>query len=373
MSESKSDLGLTFSDWVDSRLEAMLAAPRMWGTSLESVELQVLTLLEARAFAQDPSRERRNPRRVLDDYVRLLGDRFASQPPGPLHKLVEEDESRFVEALRFLTESLRAQSPAPRTAFFAESHLGIELMFKPQSPPHAQAVANYYVEFCRATRALARASGPSSKTTGRVGKQIEAETDFELSDVAIVPRNGVPARARISLGAPFGQLDMVGGSQVKEALFQMLDLGERASQPDFSLSLGNSLSEKRQVQALVQTLRVLPRGDVAEVRIGGALVDRSVPVSFFPHHERSILKAVSKRTPPEEYDRTNEIRAIDLDRGSFSHGTSSSRVTCYLGSDVANSVSEVGVVARVTGQLYAPSKGKKFVIADKVVLKKSRP
>jgi hypothetical protein len=95
--------------WVDQRIEAVLAAPPMWG-SPEAVELQVLLLLEVRALALRPDQTLAEPRRVLDTYIAHLAQRFPQGGSRPLHELIAGDDevcSKLAEELRRFDELLR--------------------------------------------------------------------------------------------------------------------------------------------------------------------------------------------------------------------------------------------------------------------------
>lgn len=60
--------------WVDARIADVLRAPRMWGATAESVELQLLQLLEVRDVAADSNGEH-----VGDAWRRFLRERFPHQ------------------------------------------------------------------------------------------------------------------------------------------------------------------------------------------------------------------------------------------------------------------------------------------------------
>lgn len=362
-----SELGRRIAGWVDRRIEEMLAAPRMWGTGFEAVELQVLTLLQVRAVAVDIARELAAPRRILDGYVALLAERFGVHPPRPVHALVGEDEEgRFVEIVRTLVAALRDPDVEhDDDAFFSRAYVGIELKFSPGQFISAQTVTSFYEDFRRATRSLARVG---SGRTGRVEKAIEVGTDFELQSVQVSPQNGVPACARIALGPPYGQLTMRTGDRVREALGQILDVVERADQEGAAavLDFGRELDADTRTRVLVQTLRVLPRGGIEEVRIGGEYVARQ-PVELRRVHAPKVMEAVAQNTAPTFYDHTALIRAIDLDRGSISHGNGPrARVVCYVPAALGERVTRVGVRARIVGRMYSPHDGQPFVIAEEI-------
>lgn len=354
--------------WIDARLDEILAAPRMWGAALEAVEMQVLTLLEVRALVVDLERELREPRRILDAYVRILGERFPGGPPRPAHQLVaEDDDDAFVALVRDLSAALCDPLVAAEDDFFARAFLGIELRFAAGQGVSTQAVTTYYEDFRRATRSLARVGGGK---TGRVERAVEMATDFVLEALQITPLNGVPAGARLALGAPYGQLEIRGGT-VQAALRQILDVAARAEAEGTAelFAFGDELDPEARTRALLQTLRVLPRGAIDEVTIGGTYVERE-PVRLRKIHAPKLMAAVAERTTPSLYDQTALIRAIDLDRGSIFHGnTPRSRVLVYVRSELAESLTEVGVRARIVGHRYEPRSGHAFVIAEEIDLR----
>lgn len=338
----------------------------MWGAHLEAVELQILTLLEVRALGLDFERERDQPRRILDKYVRLLAEKFGSDSPRPLHELIDPaDDARFAALARELSDALRVPAGDGDDDFFRYSHVGIELSFRPGQFLRAQTVTSYYEDFRRATRALARAG---SGRTGRVERYVESGSDFALESIQITPLNGVPARARIALGAPYGQRDLIADDRVRSALKWMLDVGERADRegPEALTNFGADLDVESRTRTLVQTLRILPRGGVEEVKIGGTYVGHR-PVGFRRVHAPKVMAAVAEGTAPGPYDVTARIRAIDLDRGSITHGRKKDeRILCYLPPD--HRLTRVGVDARIVGKRYQPRHGHPFVIAEEIEL-----
>lgn len=73
--------------FIESRLESMLRAPGLWGSD-ESVELQVLQLLELRLVVLAPLPEPGRDRRVQDDYERYVAGLFPGDPPETLSSLL---------------------------------------------------------------------------------------------------------------------------------------------------------------------------------------------------------------------------------------------------------------------------------------------
>jgi hypothetical protein len=102
-------------DWIDERTNNMLATPRAWGSD-EAIEMQVLLLMEFRAFALCPEQEIATPGRVVDAYMKYLTDRYPTKPHRPLCQIVEPDhlgQNLAIElrkALSVFTATVREES-----------------------------------------------------------------------------------------------------------------------------------------------------------------------------------------------------------------------------------------------------------------------
>lgn len=354
------DLRRTLLGWIEDRTDDMLEMPRAWGSD-EAVEMQALLLLELRALTLQPERERRNPRRVLDAYMEYLHRTHPGKPNRPLFQIVENDDlghNLGRELRRFLDAfgpTLLEENP------FEHNRLAIRLRFKQGCSPRTSAVTGYYEEFRRAARATARKAGT---TSGRVAKDVEEATDFELADVRVTPSNGLPAEALLLLGRGEGQQNFVATELVRDALSEMVGLGEWAASPAGIGDLSIDSVQRRTVLA-VQTLRILPRGDVDEVAIGGQLIGRSRPVALRQNYEGRIVEAVGTTTPPTPINRNDEIRAFDRDRGFLLLGKD--RLRCFFRREFSPRVIAVGESARVVGRLFTPVVGKPFVLVDEPI------
>lgn len=102
--------------YLDDRLQHMLAAPELWG-SAEAVELQVVQILELRHFVLNPT-TKAGEREVLARYARFLAALFPSNPPETLSALLaahcrhDEFERRLGDFVR--TERETQDSPSSR-------------------------------------------------------------------------------------------------------------------------------------------------------------------------------------------------------------------------------------------------------------------
>lgn len=73
-------------------------------------------------MAVNIDRELEQPRRILDAYVALLGERFKHRPARPLYELVgDQGDSRFVSILKDLSAMLTDPPQAPEKDFFSRS------------------------------------------------------------------------------------------------------------------------------------------------------------------------------------------------------------------------------------------------------------
>lgn len=79
------------AEFLDARLDAMLAHPLNWGGA-EAFELQVLLLLELRQFLRRPSAPAPSLRTHLDAYSSFLRGRWPDLGPRPLSAISDDVE-----------------------------------------------------------------------------------------------------------------------------------------------------------------------------------------------------------------------------------------------------------------------------------------
>lgn len=99
--------------FIDTRLESMVRVPGSWGSE-ESVELQVLQLLELRLVVLAPLPEPSRDRRVQDDYIRYLSRLFPGAPPETLTSLLNR-HGRQTELSSLLRRFVEQQMLRPET------------------------------------------------------------------------------------------------------------------------------------------------------------------------------------------------------------------------------------------------------------------
>jgi hypothetical protein len=346
----------------------MLMAPRAWGSD-EAIEMQVLLLLQFRALTLRPDFDHGDPGSLVDDYMEYLTREYPKHPHRPLHQIVEADHLGFNMAnelkkiIQTFTQSMLEENP------FQHNDLAIRLVFETGRTPTTAAFTGYYEEFRRAARAVAR----RDKTVGRAPKGIEEATDFALSDVRMTPRNGAPAEALLLLGAgvPSESRDWVAEHAVRDAIVDLVTMGEWATSQAAVNALPVDDMEQRS-RTTVQAMRIVPRHGIVKAEIGGTLIGRTKPVEFRPEHERRFLAVLGSSAPFEVYDKTEEIRGIDLDRGLVIVNRKT-RLLCYVRPEHLQEVTEVGIQAHVRGTLYRPLVGRPFVIVSHIVPVNAEP
>lgn len=105
----------TISDFIDQRLDAMLASPEFWGDA-EAFELQVILLLELKTALRAPRPPSESLRWILDEYYRFLRARRPDSPPQPLSAVVGEDFDLIAGLLQGFREHLGAMAARAETA-----------------------------------------------------------------------------------------------------------------------------------------------------------------------------------------------------------------------------------------------------------------
>ena len=88
-------------------------------------------------------------------------------------------------------------------------------------------------------------------------------------------------------------------------------------------------------------------------------------MEFRAEQERRLVDVIGSTTKGEPFDRHDEIRGIDLDRGLVILGKKE-RLTCYVRREQLGNVALVGVQAHVSGSMFRPLTGRAFVLADEI-------
>jgi hypothetical protein len=340
----------TVVHFVDEQLRYIFAAPSMWGGD-EAIELQVVQLLEFRSVALRPELEKRAPRTILDAYHRILKEEFPGAPPYPLFALLEKFERKgeLIPLLRRFAERIvREMEPED---VFAAHDLVLRLWFREEvRGPRASALSSYYDVLRRVLRALSRSRG----SRGPAGRELEEALDFAISDVDVVPPNGVSAHMVL----PLDQIEPRETENVKRALAQIVAVNEWAADPSRPVSaLEEDLHDRATSQHVAaQALRLMPNREAAvqTVEVGGRLVDRRTPLTIQPHYAGRIVGVVKQSEALREFDVVGSIRAVDIDQRSMRILVGKQSIRCWMEDpkllDVARDA--LGHRARIIGRQY---------------------
>jgi hypothetical protein len=352
----------TIDDWAQRRIDNVLERPPAWG-SPEAVEMQVLQLIQMRAIALRPTQEPQMPRRIFDAYLAFIRAQFPKQPQRPLFELIGESDDKYSTLSQMLRGFIEAIEPSMTEENpFQHSDVAIRLVFDAGQAPAMSACTGYYEEFRRAARATARAP---SKQTGRAPKEIEEATDFHFTDARIRQSNGAPAEVVLMLGSTkTTQESMFESDSVRAALSGLMMMGEWAASSASIRDLPVDDTEQRTRLAL-QARRILPGRGIESASIGGKLMGWPKPVVFRASYEQRFISVIQASTSSTAFDATDEVRAVDLDRGIIVLGKKQ-RITCYVRPEMLGNIAMAGVSARVVGDFYRPLGERPFVLAKRL-------
>lgn len=252
---------------IDTRLDTMERAPNTWGSS-ESMDLQALLLLELRTFVLRRRTYENDPYEARDAYIGYVREHFPEAPASFLSSLVpHEDLPRTIGEMRCdVVSVLGAEDP------FEVAPIVLEIRFVKGSGAPFSAACRTFCRFERALRAVARAKG--RKGAGAV---------IRLSTPEIRPLDGGAAGVQMIVDT------LAAGSAeepARAALDSALELlcwwsGARDDEPAWMPRAGASRDE-----LLKYIGRLLPRGPIASVRIGGTLAGGAPIVVTREHRGR---------------------------------------------------------------------------------------
>ncbi|AFE06038.1 hypothetical protein COCOR_04803 [Corallococcus coralloides DSM 2259] len=336
--------------YIDEQLNSILAAPGMWGSG-ESVEFQFIQLLEFRSVILRPELEKTNPRSVLDDYQKFLGEAFPGSHPAPLFRLVakhrrEQDFTSLLE--RF---SVRQKQVLSRHIENQQHDIIIKLnLSKSYHTPRASTLSSYYEIFHRVLRAVSRRRG----TRGLASHDIEEAIDFTLPDVIIQQANGAPA----SITMPLDQLESAEREDVSRGISNLVAVSEWAADPDGSVeSLVNSIPHEEYPERIAaQALRLIPGEDLAvqTVELSGTLIRRPKPVVLMPFYGERMVEVVRTRRKGRKFNEFGTIRAVDIDQLSMRIKTKNRTYKCWLKDRtlLERAKRALGRSAQIVGTIY---------------------
>lgn len=125
---------MTIAEFVDSRLDMMLAHPNNWG-STEAFELQVLLLLELQMVLRCADVPRDSLRILLDAYASFMRKQRPDLGPRPVSTVLPNDPATISRYLEEFRESLESKLlPEPEESIpTAPTDLGTDIPVDPSS------------------------------------------------------------------------------------------------------------------------------------------------------------------------------------------------------------------------------------------------
>lgn len=332
--------------YVREQLAQMARAPAMWG-SPECLELQYLQLLETWLVAVRPDLDERNPRHVLDAYERFRA-RNGYSILTPLSMQLD-DVAKLAGVLAVfqtaLAPDLQPHNPFERNDLV----LGLTMKLGVHEPS-SSIVTSYLDELRRSLRGTLR---PPGKRGGRSPKEIEILTEFEVPSVAIDPAvNGTPAQVLFSLRQrhpPQVTTDHSAERSVQDAIAHLVVAAEWASSEKAPQELAAQIPEVRRRQRVAfEAMRLVPRGEVEEVRLGGRIVARFEAVRLVAAARPRLVEALAAGQTTARFEAEGVLRAADLDRASIRvHADDGTKYSCLVASEAMDAIRQYALDSRV--------------------------
>lgn len=278
--------------YIDARLASMERSPGTWGTR-ESLELQALLLLELRTFVLRRRTHARNPYETRDAYMKLVRERFPETPGYLMSALLPQERAEdelpglLGELRREVVGRLGPEDP------FAYGALVLEVRFAASGKRAPfSAACRYFSRFQRAVRAFARVlgSGASPSNIWLAAPELRVLDGEGGARVLMIVDDlaGKEAKPEEHAGAPL------------RALMDVLAwVAGEVHEPPAAIARGDGAHGLRE-----HVRRLVPRGRVASVRLGGTAAGRA-PIVVEAVHIRRVDALIgnaisSPASPPHE-------------------------------------------------------------------------
>jgi len=359
--------------YADEQLAAIRRYPLMWGPPV-AVELTYLQLLEVLLVALRPDLDEKNPRFIKDLYDGFLLRRFPDLGAGFLTTRYPDDVEALVAALSEFESEVR-QSVRPRNPY-EEHDIAFRLRLRAGiARPSSTTMTSYLEVFRRILRATLK--GPNR--AGRSSLEVETLTDFELPSVDFTRANGAPATVTFPLAQrhdPQTKLDNEAERAVRDSIAHLTTVMEwvESSRPISDLA-EEIVDPQRRQRIAVEALRLVPRGEVESVELGGRLVSRYRPVSLRATARPRLVELMGESVAPEAFSEAGRIHALDVDRASFRLHVGKQRHHCLLVEPLEDALGRwrVDSEVRVLGKRYAGVVGRPVVLVDSLVVTEPEP
>jgi hypothetical protein len=321
-------------DRIDDSISLLSKAPLMWG-SPESMELQVLLLLELRAMAARPSvlfgRRESGLRAAYAAFVRKqIGDEGANS------LLSASLGNRAAERLHALLTEFSAQFDTwlSRDPMIGDD-LVLEIEGAPGEPLPFSAVCRYYEHFQKGLQSLARQQG---KAEGLAPLASARASEYATPSLSVSASPDGARVVRLTMSQPHhgqvGLLDRLDESErvVRGAVGMAARVvrwaGEGAHKDGASLIASTSAERE---ETVFQAMKMLPGGGIVSVRLGGRLLDGEVELR--PQHADPLMSAIEREHVAIDCDREGRVRALDLDQAWFRLRSREADLKCWVRED----------------------------------------
>jgi hypothetical protein len=325
------DLRTSLLDRIDGSLDAMIKAPRMWG-SPESLELQALLLVELKCMILRPHITRENPGEVQEAYERFVKTSFDRPATLISHILKNGHQTDLPKYLEDFMQKIQRELAEENAFEHNDMVLDIEVRADRDIPSFAK-ICGYYERFMKALRAIVR-HVPKEKTDP---KDTPARaTEYAVPEIRVVPGENGRTLIRIPLDQPkFGQLSIanewMSEQRVREAIRQAMDVVVWAEEAEPIMGNLRNLfpdSEQRKNVA-AHTIRMLPEAGIDAVRVGGKLLGKE-PVELRPSQAPRIIPVLQEGELPQDFSKTGFVRAVDLDQKWFRLRYGDRTIKCWV-------------------------------------------
>lgn len=314
------DLRTSLLDRIDGSLDAMIKAPRMWG-SPESLELQALLLVELKCMILRPHIARENPGEVQDAYERFVKSSFDRPATLISHILKNGRQAELPKYIEDFMRQIDRQFPEENAYEHHDMVLDIAIRSDRDMPSFAK-ICGYYERFVRALRAIVR-RGPKDPADSK--DTFTKTTEYPVPEIRVMPgENGAGALIRIPLEQPrFGQLSLdrefLSEQRARDAIRQAIDvvIWAEDAEPivDNLRKLFPGDGQRKAIAA--HTIRMLPQEGIESVRVGGKLLGAGGTVELRPSQAPKIVPVLLDGEAPEEFSKTGIVRAVDRDQKWF--------------------------------------------------------
>jgi hypothetical protein len=364
-------------DRIDHSLDLVSKVPKMWG-SPESMELQVLLLLEMRAVATRESVMRGRPSGLRDAYDSFIRKSFNDAPSMMLSSILQNmDHGPDLHVLlREFADDFDNWLPLDQPSETGDLVLDLEGSADAKEIPFS-VICKYFEHFQSGLHALAK-SAAGGKLRDRASLAIRA-TAYAIPEITVVPRRGAGPVVRIQLTQPrteqtsiYGQPDEYESSiqSAMQSAARVLRWADKRAPMGDAKALSSTPRER--MDLAFQAMKMLPPSGIASVRVGGRLLGVDGPVEMKPVHAGQLLSIIEEEQVPIPFAEIGLVRAVDLDQNWFRIRSEAVGTKCWTKErkdllDKAGAALTSHIRVRALGKAFVVRK-RKLVVIDSVDL-----